>query len=217
MARTKNTARHAAQGVPRINVAAAKRALSTATSNAGVKKPRRCKPGTVALREIRKYQKSVDLLIRKRPFMRVVREIAGDIKTDLRFQSTAVEALQHAAEAYLVSIFEKCQYCAFHRNRITVTHKDFQLVQFFENGEYQQFDGTNGATTYSHSAQGKKAEKQYAEAKRAIENDRKKNIAYERCKNKSLENRNALARVVEEKKKKWAANSDKNQAATQQY
>jgi len=71
-----------------------------------VKKPHRYRPGTVALREIRKYQKSTELLIRKLPFQRLVREIAQDFKTDLRFQSSAVLALQEAAEAYLVGLFE---------------------------------------------------------------------------------------------------------------
>ena len=60
----------------------------------------------MALREIRKYQKSTELLIRKLPFQRLVREIAQDFKTDLRFQSSAVLALQEAAEAYLVGLFE---------------------------------------------------------------------------------------------------------------
>ena len=72
------------------------------TSKLGVKKPHRFRPGTVALREIRKYQRSTDLLIRKMPFQRVVREIAQDHKTDLRFQSSAIAALQEAAEAYLI-------------------------------------------------------------------------------------------------------------------
>jgi len=72
----------------------------------GVKKPHRYRPGTVALREIRRYQKSTELLIRKLPFQRLVREIAQDFKTDLRFQSSAIGALQEAVEAYLVSLFE---------------------------------------------------------------------------------------------------------------
>ena len=66
-------------------------------------RPHRYRPGTVALREIRRYQKSTELLIRKLPFQRLVREIAQDFKTDLRFQSSAVMALQESAEAYLVS------------------------------------------------------------------------------------------------------------------
>jgi histone H3/H4 len=71
-----------------------------------VKKPHRYKPGTVALREIRRYQKSTELLIRKLPFQRLVREIAQDFKSDLRFQSSAIGALQESVEAYLVSLFE---------------------------------------------------------------------------------------------------------------
>jgi histone H3/H4 len=66
------------------------------------------------LREIRKYQKSTELLIRKLPFQRLVREIAQDFKTDLRFQSSAVAALQEAAEAYLVGLFEDTNLCAIH-------------------------------------------------------------------------------------------------------
>ncbi|KAG1879651.1 histone-fold-containing protein [Suillus tomentosus] len=80
----------------------------------GVKKPHRFRPGTVALREIRRYQKSTELLIRKLPFQRLVREIAQDFKTDLRFQSSAVMALQEAAEAYLVSLFEDTNLAAIH-------------------------------------------------------------------------------------------------------
>ena len=76
--------------------------VKSTPSAGGVKKPHRYRPGTVALREIRRYQKSTDLLIRKLPFQRVVREIAQDIKTDLQFQSSAIMALQEASEAYLV-------------------------------------------------------------------------------------------------------------------
>ena len=69
-------------------------ARKSAPSTGGVKKPHRYRPGTVALREIRRYQKSTELLIRKLPFQRLVREIAQDFKTDLRFQSAAIGALQ---------------------------------------------------------------------------------------------------------------------------
>lgn len=81
-------------------------ARKSAPTAGGVKKPHRYRPGTVALREIRKYQKSTDLLLRKLPFQRLVREIAQDFKNDLRFQSTAILALQEASEAYLVGLFE---------------------------------------------------------------------------------------------------------------
>ncbi|KAF7023431.1 hypothetical protein CFC21_035942 [Triticum aestivum] len=94
-----------------------------------VKKPHRFRPGTVALREIRKYQKSTELLIRKLPFQRLVREIAHDFKTDLRFQSSAVSALQEAAEAYLVGLFEDTNLCAIHVKRVTIMPKDIQLAR----------------------------------------------------------------------------------------
>ncbi|KAI9321392.1 histone 3 subunit [Dichotomocladium elegans] len=111
MARTKQTARKSTGGkAPRKQLAtkAARKSAPTTVlqSKGGVKKPHRYKPGTVALREIRRYQKSTELLIRKLPFQRLVREIAQDFKTDLRFQSSAIGALQEAAEAYLVSLFE---------------------------------------------------------------------------------------------------------------
>ena len=95
----------------------------------GVKKPHRYRPGTVALREIRKYQKSTELLIRKIPFQRLVREIAQEFKTDLRFQSTAVLALQEASEAYLVGLFEDTNLCAIHAKRVTIMPKDMQLAR----------------------------------------------------------------------------------------
>jgi histone H3 len=84
---------------------------------------------TQALREIRKYQKSTELLIRKLPFQRLVREIAQDFKTDLRFQSSAVLALQEAAEAYLVGLFEDTNLCAIHAKRVTIMPKDIQLAR----------------------------------------------------------------------------------------
>ena len=84
---------------------------------------------TVALREIRKYQKSTELLIRKLPFQRLVREIAQEYKTELRFQSSAVGALQEAAEAYLVSLFEDVNLCAIHAKRVTIMVRDMQLAR----------------------------------------------------------------------------------------
>ena len=95
----------------------------------GVHKPHRFRPGTAALREIRKFQKSTDLLIRKLPFQRMVREIAQDFKTDLRFQSQAVLALQEASEAYLVGLFEDSNLCAIHAKRVTIMPKDIQLAR----------------------------------------------------------------------------------------
>ncbi|XP_044428224.1 histone H3.3-like [Triticum aestivum] len=127
----KNTAamvRAMAAGGPRKQLAT-KAARKSAPTTGGVKKPHRYRPGTVALREIRKYQKSTELLIRKLPFQRLVREIAQDFKTDLRFQSHAVLALQEAAEAYLVGLFEDTNLCAIHAKRVTIMPKDIQLAR----------------------------------------------------------------------------------------
>ena len=78
---------------------------------------------------IRRYHKSTELLIRKLPFQRLVREIAQDFKTDLRFQGSAVLALQEAAEAYLVGLFEDTNLCAIHAKRVTIMPKDIQLAR----------------------------------------------------------------------------------------
>ncbi|KAI0723278.1 histone-fold-containing protein [Earliella scabrosa] len=111
------------------------------TSNAGAQadppRKKRFRPGTVALREIRKYQKSTDLLIRKLPFSRVVREIALDMMTDtveygdtgLRWQSSAILALQEATEAFLVHMFEDANLCAIHAKRVTIMQRDIQLAR----------------------------------------------------------------------------------------
>ncbi len=95
----------------------------------GVKKPHRFRPGTVALREIRKYQGSTELLIKRLPFQRLVREVAQDYKSDCRFQSSALLALQQASEAYLVGLFEDANLCAIHAKRVTVMPKDMQLAR----------------------------------------------------------------------------------------
>ncbi|KAJ3736242.1 histone-fold-containing protein [Lentinula guzmanii] len=99
------------------------------------KKGRRYRPGTVALREIRKYQKSTDLLLRKLPFSRLIREIAQDMTTttngayDLRWQSSALLALQEATEAFLVHLFEDANLCALHAKRVTIMQRDIQLAR----------------------------------------------------------------------------------------
>lgn len=100
MARTKQTARKSTGGKAPRKQLATKAARKSAPSTGGVKKPHRYRPGTVALREIRRYQKSTELLIRKLPFQRLVREIAQDFKTDLRFQSAAIGALQVSISYY---------------------------------------------------------------------------------------------------------------------
>lgn len=129
MARTKQTARKSTGGKAPRKQLASKAARKSAPVSGGVKKPHRYKPGTVALREIRRFQKSTELLIRKLPFQRLVREIAQDFKSDLRFQSSAIGALQEAVEAYLVSLFEDTNLCAIHAKRVTIQKKDIQLAR----------------------------------------------------------------------------------------
>ncbi|KAL4936847.1 histone-fold-containing protein [Aspergillus oleicola] len=95
---------------------------------------RRYRPGTVALKEIRRYQKSFDLLLRKLPFARLVREVALDllpaeVGAELRWQSHAILALQEAAEAFLVHLFEDTNLCAIHAKRVTIMQKDIQLAR----------------------------------------------------------------------------------------
>ena len=101
----------------------------SAHHNPSALRKHRYRPGTVALREIRKYQKSTELLIRKLPFQRLVREIAQDCKTDLRFQSTAILALQEASEAFLIELFTDTNLCAIHAGRVTIMPKDMQLAR----------------------------------------------------------------------------------------
>jgi histone H3/H4 len=109
---------------------------------------RRYRPGTVALREIRQYQKTTNLLIRKLPFARLVvdvkvqvKEVANDITglwigTDpLRWQSHAILALQEATEAFMIHLFEDAykvlirNLCAIHAKRVTIMQKDIQLAR----------------------------------------------------------------------------------------
>lgn len=133
MARTKQIAKKSIGGKAPRKALAQKAARKAAPASGGAKedirKPHRFRPGTVALREIRRYQKSTDMLIKKLPFQRLVREIAQDFKNDLRFQASAILALQEASEAYLVALFEDTNLCAIHAKRITIMPKDIQLAR----------------------------------------------------------------------------------------
>ena len=129
----KNGAMPAVMGGKTLPAAAA--AMSSHSSKylqppTGPRNKRRYKPGTVALREIRKYQIGTELLIRKLPFQRLVREVANNIAAGTRFpeglpwQPLAVVALQEAAEAYLVHIFDDSNLEAIHAKRVTIKAKD---------------------------------------------------------------------------------------------
>ncbi len=128
MARTKQTARKSTGGkCPRKQLAT--KAFKSTPGSGGIKKPHRYRPGTVAIREIRQYQKTPDLLIKKAPFQRLVRDIAEKFKMDLRFQSPAIMALQEAAEAYLTDLFNDANRCAIHAKRVTIQPKDMMLAK----------------------------------------------------------------------------------------
>ncbi|CAH1786183.1 unnamed protein product, partial [Owenia fusiformis] len=102
------------------------------TSRSAVKSPRKrhYRPGARALMEIRRFQKSTDLLIRKLPFARLIKEIAMEYSShQLKWQAVAIMALQEAAEAYLVHVFEDTNLCAIHAKRVTIQPKDMQLAR----------------------------------------------------------------------------------------
>ena len=116
-------------GAPRKRLAT-KAARKSAPAQGGIKKPHRYRPGTVALREIRRYQKTTDLLIRKSPFVRLVRELTQKVKkSNLCWQSSALLAQQEASEAYLVGLMEDTNLCAIHAKRVTIMPKDMQLTR----------------------------------------------------------------------------------------
>ena len=136
MARTKQTARKSTGGSAPRKQLATKAGRQSGPATGGVKKPHRYRPGTIALREIRRYQKSTELLLRKLPFARLVREISQDFKADIRYQTPALMALQEAAEAYLVYLFENANLCAIHAKRVTIMPKDMQLARRIR-GDYK--------------------------------------------------------------------------------
>ena len=127
MARVKQTARKSTGGKAPWKQLATKAARKAAHPVGGCKKPHRYRPGTVALREIRRYQKSTDLLLRKLPFQHFVREVTQDVCGDLHFQATALAASQEASKAYLIGLLEDTNLCAIHARRVTIMPKDLQL------------------------------------------------------------------------------------------
>eukprot|EP00804_Cyclotella_cryptica_P017871 CCRYP_001260-RB/>CCRYP_001260-RB protein AED:0.06 eAED:0.06 QI:0/-1/0/1/-1/0/1/0/139 len=138
MARTKRTARKSTGGKAPRKQLATKAARKSAPAAGGCKKPHRYHPGTVALHEIRKYQKSTDLLIRKLPFQRFLREVTQDFRSDMRYTATALAASQEASEAYLIGLMEDTNLCAIHARRVTIMPKDMQLSRRIRR-EYERF------------------------------------------------------------------------------
>ena len=109
----------------------------TAPAEGGMKAKRRFRPGTVALREIKKYQKATNFMLAKAPFQRFIRAICDGIDGQLRFQSQALLALQEAAESYLTGLFEDANLCAIHASRVTVMKKDLDLARRIRGERFQ--------------------------------------------------------------------------------
>ena len=128
MARTKRTARKSTGGKAPRKQLASKAARKSAPATGGVKKPHRYRPGTVALREIRRYQKSTDLLIRLAPMGRVVRQCLAGIASEMRMNKTALKLLHYCTESKMVTLMEDSLALANHAKRITVKGKDISLV-----------------------------------------------------------------------------------------
>ena len=126
MARTKKTTVRKTEGPKHFITKSTQKRGTQGTG--GLKRPHRFRPGTVALREIRKFQMSTDLLIRKLPFLRLVREILQDIRMDMRLTPATVFAIQEAAEAFLVQLLEDTNLCAIHAKRVTIMPKDMKLA-----------------------------------------------------------------------------------------
>jgi histone H3 len=146
MARTKPTARKSTGGkAPMIAIAysnpatphkqlPSKAARKSAPSTGGVKRSGHFRPGSVALREIRRYNKSTQLQIRKLPFQRLVRQIGKDFKLDFDFQTDAIMALQDVSEAFLTSLFQDSGISADLAKRVTIMPKDIQLARRMRGG-----------------------------------------------------------------------------------
>jgi len=110
-----------------------KRYLAPEARKVQAERKHRFRPGTRALMEIRKYQRSTNLLLRKLPFARLVKEILREHFArpgmEYRWQATALMALQEAAESYLVTLFEDANLCAIHAKRVTLMKRDIQLAR----------------------------------------------------------------------------------------
>ena len=125
----------------------------SAPAKGGIKEKRqfRWKAGTVALREVRKYQKSIKNVLPRAPFQRLVRSIVSDMDHELRFQSQALAALQEASEAYIVGIFEDTNLCAIHAMRKTIMKKDMDLARRIRgdrNMDYRDMQPKTGSENF---------------------------------------------------------------------
>ena len=164
MARTKKDLQgkplraNSAGKAPRKHIATMANEVKSAAVVGGIKKVHRWRPGTVALREIKKYQKSTDLLMRKLPFARLVREIAQDFKADLRFSADAIGSLQEAAEKHLIDILGGSNLAAIHAKRVTIMPKDMQLARALGGEKTKMQTGMQATAGKMSSASGSAAD-----------------------------------------------------------
>ena len=129
MARTKQTARRGFKEKKRTALyAKRKKTDEKDIPIPGVKKPRRYKPGVVALREIRRQQLSVKNVIPRAPFERLVREVLNEFKIGTRLAQNAVHALQEACETLLIELMEHTNLCCIHGKRVGIQPKDMKLA-----------------------------------------------------------------------------------------
>ena len=124
----------------------------------GIKKPHRYQPGMVALREIRHYQRSTENLIKKTPFQKLIREISqeyrigpdgpGTPSVQVHFQSSAIAALQEAAENFIVGLFEDVNLLAIHARCVTIMSRDIWLALRIRGDHYQWQISSEDASRY---------------------------------------------------------------------
>ena len=141
MARTKKTAsnyRHQVAFKTRP-LSVMPKVLHSQLTRLDIKRRYKYKPGTVALREVHKMQRTSHLLIPLSPFQELIREIAMSYKADLRFQREALLAIQEAAESHLVSIFQHTQNMAVHGGRKTIQDRDLTLAIHVRDNNVQPF------------------------------------------------------------------------------
>ena len=134
--------------------------LLGATPTGGIKKPHHYRPGMVALREIRRYQKSTECLIKRSPFQKLIREISQEYRVcpqgpgtpsmQVRFQSTAITALQEAAENFIGGLFEDVNLLDVHAKRVTVMPQDVRLALRIRGDHYHWRITPEDATRYEH-------------------------------------------------------------------
>ncbi len=129
MARTKTMAKKSKRGSKGKGRSKKGKRKNAPAKGGVVKRKHRWRPGTVAMRDIRRYQKSTKCLMQRAPFQRLVRSLAKGYNSELRFQASSLAALQEATEAYVVGLFEDVNLCALHAGRVTVMTRDMHLAR----------------------------------------------------------------------------------------